>query len=163
MRYGPEFAFLGALRALRFTREDPKNSNRSQPIDAFLRFCGSALASPWCMAIVSYVGVAVFGAPWPLPATGSTQQAATVAKRAGLVVPIAEARAGDLVLLWSEPKQRVHHAFVLEAFDADTGTWRTLEGNTNDDGSAEGWRFMSRKRELHPKDVIVRWTAGLPA
>ncbi len=164
-RFTAQQMYLAALRMLLPVREEPPNSNAGQMVEAFLKKCGHKKGAPWCMACLSFAGEACFGARWPFTMTAGTNDCSDQAKRKGLRFHPSVAEPGDIVLLWSEKMGRFYHAFVLERLQPGTARWDTLEGNTNDDGSAEGNRFMRRAgpkgRVLKAGDRLVKWHRGL--
>ena len=62
---------LAAARALLPVREEPRNSNAGQMVEAMLAGVGNKAGDPWCAAAVHHVGTAALGKAWPLPATAS--------------------------------------------------------------------------------------------
>ncbi len=156
----PQDVYLGALRSLLHVREEPRDSNAGQAVEVFLKSCGLGKGHPWCMAVLSYVGKQCFGAAWPLPMTAGCVAAADAAQKKGIrVLPMA-AQPGDIVLQWRPSLGRFAHAFVI-AGPKGQGGWPTIEGNTNDGGSRDGYGMFLRRRELTAQDRCVQWWRGM--
>lgn len=130
--------FCDALRV----REDAPHNNRSSIIDEWTRMCFADLGSPWCGIMVS------------------AQLLQSGADRAKLPDILASTRSWKL---WAVQRGRVTtnptrgDVFVLRFtettghmgfFVGKTTPWlfRTIEGNTNDDGSREGYEMARRVR-----------------
>lgn len=156
-------AYLAALRLLLPVREEPKGSNRGQMVEAFQQSCGGKPGDAWCLQVLQFAGRQMFGARWPLLMTGSTNDCAADAKAKKLRYLPSAAEPGDIVLLWHPTRKRFFHAAVLVRLV--NGRWDTLEGNTNDEGSAEGFGFFAREgvrgRVLKRTDRLVKWHRGL--
>jgi hypothetical protein len=135
-------------------REVPRGSNRSPEIDAMNRYANAPLGSPWCC---SFVVTCLAGTDNELPVTASCQHLADAAIKKGLVVPQSEARRGDIFLLWYPSLGRYAHTGFVDSGNMN-GVIDTIEGNTNDGGSRDGWGVFERDRTLKPKDLIVRWS-----
>lgn len=156
-------AYLAALRLLLPVREEPRNANAGQMVEAFQRSCGGRKGDPWCLQVLQFAGRQMFGSRWPLRMTGSTNECAEDARQKGLRFLPTAAAPGDIVLLYSDTRKRFFHAAVLVRRVGDR--WDTLEGNTNDEGSAEGFGFFAREgprgRVLRDGDRVVKWYRGL--
>ena len=143
---------LRIARSYRWVREH--GSNRGEAVAHFLQTVGLREGYPWCAAFVETVGVDAFGDAWPLPRTASVSQLADYAAAHGMLMQVPVP--GAVFLLWSPALGRFHHTgFVAEA--AEGSGWYTVEGNTNDDGSAEGIGVFGREREFGPKDRFIWW------
>ena len=63
---------------------------------------------------------------------------------------------GDVFLLYYPALKRyAHTGFVLEV--RDNGACVTIEGNTNDGGSRDGWGVFTRTRRFGIDDRFIRW------
>lgn len=146
--------------------EQPKNSNRGLCIDYWVREAGLDPAGgfPWCAAFVGQVGRQTLGYRWPAPRTaGVMTLVAWAATRPGLLVQAPSV--GDLFVLWSTELNRFAHVgFVADvthsgnpvSFGIDT-----IEGNTNDGGSRDGFGVFARHRVVHPRDRFIHWEAAI--
>lgn len=146
---------LAVARSMLFVREEPKDSNAGQAVEAFLQATGLGKGYPWCAAFVAYCGRAALGTAWPLPMTaGCAALGAFASQRAILDVV---GLPGDVFLVWSPKLGRyAHTGFIVDV--AATGAYRTIEGNTNDGGSRDGWGAFVRQRSLGLHDRVIRWT-----
>lgn len=147
---------LAVARGLLFVRESPRNSNRGPGIKAMLQVTGLGEGYPWCAASVAYCGVTALGDRWPLPRTASCAQLGEAADR--LKVLHTQPEPGDVFLVWHASLGRFAHTGFVESVGE---TVRTLEGNTNDGGSRDGWGQFRRVRRFGPKDRFIRWSEAL--
>lgn len=156
----PQDVFIGALRAQRYVREVPKNSNRGPAIKAMLGVCGLEEGHPWCMAFLTWTGLACFGADWPLAPTAGCVDASVQARQRKLLGLGDVVGPGDIVLVYNEKLKRFAHVYVITGPKTAKG-WPTIEGNTNDDGSREGYGVFERVRTIKSQDRVIHWWRGL--
>lgn len=125
--------------------ENPKGSNSGPEVNIYLKSIGLGKGYPWCMAFVYWcVNTACkeMNMPNPLVKTGgvlSQWNETTLRKfpsRASAVKP------GD-VFIMEFSKGMGHTGFVEKVAG---GMIYTIEGNTNDDGSREGYEVAKRQR-----------------
>lgn len=128
--------------------EQPHGSNRSPKIDIWNQAVGVPLGSPWCMSFVyAMVSQAAneLGVPNTLYRTGSCTEQYHQCIADGIVM--ASPQAGDVFLVkGKKPGVFVHTGFVAKV-NTD-GTVQTVEGNTNDSGSPEGYGVFRRSRRV---------------
>lgn len=139
--------------------EKPKLSNRSTRIDYWLTETGVGLGLPWCAAFVSAVGRQALGRAWPVPRSASVQAIFDWAKvQVGVVQD--KPQAGDLfVLYFNSLKRYAHIGLVVET---DGGTkFKAVEGNTNSDGSRDGYGVFIRERKVNAETKFIRWANKL--
>lgn len=70
---------------------------------------------------------------------------------------------GDLFLIWFEhirPGPRYAHIGFVDRVDWSLQSYWTVEGNSNDDGSREGFEVVRRLRPFHDKDAYLHWGAA---
>jgi hypothetical protein len=151
---------LLVARSLTWVREDPKHTNHGEAVVHFLKGVGLDGGYAWCAAFVHHVGDAALGSQWPLPATASCSQLGEFAKVKGILMDAPQA--GDVFLLWEAVKENgtIVHRFAHTGFVVSVnpdGSINTIEGNTNDDGSRDGWGVFKRTRHVKPDDKFVRW------
>jgi hypothetical protein len=159
---------LAAARALEGVAEEPKNSNAGQMVERFLRLVGLSKGNPWCAAFVSFVGHHGLYDPqtkksaWPLPLTGGCTVLGEYALKHKVLDTTPER--GDVFLLWHtvDGVQRFAHTGFVVAVLED-GSCLTLEGNTNSDGSREGWLSTYKTRHFGANDRFVRWSTLVAA
>lgn len=150
----PVGTVLRLAQSLTFVREEPRDSNRGQVVEAMLKATGLAPGVPWCAAYVAWVGKTALGANWPLPLTARCAELGIAGASAGL--EYADPKRGDVFLMfWPSLNRYGHTGFVVEVLP--DGSVRTAEGNTNDGGSRDGWGVFERVRRFGPRDVFVRW------
>lgn len=155
-------AVLEEARRYINVREQPKSSNRGVEIDYWIKECGldPKLGLPWCAAFVSQVGRQALGALWPCPRTASVAAlAAWGAPRPGVVHGNLPER-GDVFLLWSRELSRFAHTGLVVSTNL-AGRSETVEGNTNVDGSRDGYGVFARSRTWSPSDRFLSWKAAL--
>lgn len=119
----------------------------------------------WCAGFVSFVLVqacAELGRPMPIEGSVSCDTLAAQASRARLLVTEAALTAGQqhwqdlgacaIFLVRRSPGDWTHTGFTLAG--APTA-FATAEGNTNDEGSSNGFEVCSRTRSAAGKDFIA--------
>lgn len=155
---GPVDLVLASARALLFVREEPRNSNRGQGVEAMLKTTSLGPGYPWCAAYVAYAGRAAMGAGWPLPLVAGCMSLRDFAERQGWLRTTPER--GDVFLTWDRKLGRyAHTGFVTDVLA--NGVCATLEGNTNDGGSRDGWGVFARQRTFGVQDRFIRWTEAV--
>ena len=101
------------------------------------------------------------GVPMPITGSVSCDSLAAQAREAGLLVRDSELRNGKVtigkmstasIFLVRRTNSDWTHAGLVTAFDK--GMFRTIEGNTNDEGSHEGYEVCTRLRGYTDKDFI---------
>ncbi len=129
-------------------------ANRGPEIDRMNLACGSYLGAPWCATSMSEIGQRSLASVYMPPRTAAC----------------------DVLLMWARRRRVLHTTpkpgdlfLVINAKDEDDATHvgvvetvspqgiGTLEGNTNNDGSRDGWGFLARFRPLSKRLVYVRW------
>jgi cold shock CspA family protein len=126
--------------------------NRGQAVEAILKRVYLQPGNPWCAAFVSYVGWSVLRKRWPLPLVGGCVSLFDYAKGKGMIETAPAP--GDIFLMWSNSKGRFAHTGFVSGVSID---YRTIEGNTNPEGSREGDGVYIRTRKVHPNDRFIRW------
>jgi hypothetical protein len=119
---------------------------------------------PWCAAFVTFLmkqAAQTLGVPMPIPGSVSCDSLAAQAREAGRFVRDADLRNGTAtigkmptasIFLVRRTATDWTHAGLVTAFDQDL--FRTIEGNTNDEGSREGYEVCARLRGYEDKDFI---------
>jgi hypothetical protein len=144
--------------------------NRGQMVEHFLRSVSLPPGLPWCAAFVHHVGHSAHydhltkQSSWPLPATGSCEALARAARANGVLRD--EPHVGDIFLLYSRLQRRfIHTGIVVGVQDEERVHLRhvhscvTVEGNTNNDGSANGHTTLRKWRTFKEADghKFIRW------
>lgn len=140
--------------------------NHGQAVEIFQKFVGIKPGDPWCAAFASYVGwhamldIATGTSKWPLKLTGGCGELFddATAKKAIVTVP----KPGMLFLIWHTGLKRMGHTGWIVGSEANNH-WRTCEGNSNLDGSRNGWEVADRTgvhaRLFGDHDRFIDWEA----
>ena len=136
--------------------EQPRGSNRGPHINDFLAHAGLPPGNPWCTAFVSFCihkAAAEIGIETNFPRTGWTPALLPWARKENKLITRNEIEAGvkpkpGWVALFYYPNlQRVAHSGIVER-TLPIGIVVTIEGNTNNEGSREGYKVCRRLRRL---------------
>jgi hypothetical protein len=141
--------------------------NRGQMVELMLREVDLPPGEPWCAAYVSHIGFwshydpTTHTSSWPLPMTGACAVLGAFAQ-AHTILETVPAR-GDLFLMYFPSLHRfAHTGVILSVTDTPTASLcTTIEGNTNDDGSRDGWKTCIKTRLFKKTDShrFIRWEA----
>ena len=150
-------------------KEIPSGSNRSPEIDRYLKLTGlnnvnkyekDGIGYPWCMAFVYAMFddfVNKLGLTNPLPKTAGVLNHW---KRAdsNLKISIAEARKDPNLVkpgqVFIQSREGGGHTGIVTSVDVQNGTFKTIEGNTNDRLSGEGHRVGRNTRKLSQDSLL---------
>ena len=139
------------------TQEQPIGSNCGPLIDRWNTNVNAPVGSYWCASFVSGVALeweSKSGLDWPICLSADCDVWLAVAKKYGILHR--SPQAGDLMLLvktLSNVRQDAFHIGIVEGKDEGT-IWKSIEGNSNDDGSRNGYEvahrslYGNRKKEL---------------
>ncbi len=118
---------------------------------------GTPPGNPWCAAYVADCGVHALGTAYPVPRTADCDVLLAWAKRRGVLFTTG-AKRGDIGLLLrsGDPDDAYHTFFVTGDADKD-GRPDTIEGNSNDGGSSDGYGVFKRERIDTANLVFARW------
>ncbi len=121
-------------------QEVPKGSNWGADVQGYLASVGINFPASWCMAFV-YWCVKNSGMVNPLIRTGGCMtQWNKIPKQYKQTVPLA----GDIFI--QDHGKGLGHTGIVEKVQGDKIF--TIEGNTNDTGSREGYEVCRRVREI---------------
>jgi hypothetical protein len=136
--------------------EQPKGSNRGGKVEEYLDVTGLGGGYPWCAAFVAWCGVKAFGKEWPLPHTADCDGLLAFARKHGILHD--KPQAGDVFLCLASKNDATHTGIVV-APNGDGTTVSTIEGNSNSDGSREGFEVATQShRKIDPSgDRIVKF------
>lgn len=148
--------------------------NRGQVVERFLAEVNQPPGAPWCAAFLYHVGYhsqfdhTTRRSTWPLPATASCEALAQYADSRGVLER--QPATGDVFLLYSRVLGRFAHTGIVVAIEPrrpgvrDVHLCLTIEGNTNDDGSRDGFATLRKVRTFREADGhrFIRWTALQP-
>lgn len=135
--------------------EKPKNSNSGPEVDIYLRSVGLGKGYPWCMAFVYWcVNTAAkeLNLPNPLVKTAGVLKQWNETTLRKLTIRDKGIKPGDIFIM-EFSKGRGHTGFVEKVAG---GMVYTIEGNTNDDGSREGYEVARRTRALSSLKGIIQ-------
>ena len=141
-------------------QEHPRGSNGGLEVEAYLRSTGLGKGNPWCAAFVNWCIQEIgkqhnMDIAWPK--TASCDVILTFARRHDIL--FAQPEAGDVFLVMATQSDATHTGFVASV---EGGKFRTFEGNSNDEGSREGYEVASNNRPLTSRFRFVRWGNLLP-
>jgi hypothetical protein len=115
---------------------------------------------PWCMSFVFWCGKQAYESANPIPQTGGVLECLRVARLHVNchVVEHLEATPENILPGMQGIMQlsaTTGHTFVIESVDID-GTLHTIEGNSNDNGSRDGYEVCRQnKRHITDKAIIA--------
>ncbi|MDF2189269.1 CHAP domain-containing protein [Paraflavitalea sp. CAU 1676] len=130
--------------------EQPRGSNRGPQVDKYIQSVGLDPAGkhPWCMAFVYWCHVQAgdkMGVPINMLKTGRVMlQWQTKKGKYRVLTP----QPGDVFIM--DYGKGLGHTGIVESVENDFV--HTIEGNTNDEGSREGYEVCRRKR---PRNKIA--------
>lgn len=126
-------------------QEVPKNSNAGPAVESYLKSVGLGKGYAWCMAFVYW---SVKEASKQLNTETPLIKTAGVLRQWNEITPKMKVtkspKSGDIFIM-DYGKGQGHTGFVVEV-RAD-GSLKTIEGNTNDEGSREGYEVAYRIRK----------------
>lgn len=135
-------------------KEVPRGSNAGPEVEIYLKSVGLGKGYAWCMALVF----------WSVSqAAKKLQQGNPLVKTAGVLRQWNEIAAKYKVKSGPQPgdifimdfgKGAGHTGFVVDVLP--DGMIKTFEGNTNDDGSREGYKACHRKRSISSIKGFIR-------
>ena len=142
---------LRLARSYLWVREH--GNNKGEAVAEFLQVTGLGEGYPWCAAFVAKIGRDAFGKDWPLPPVAGCASLGDAAARKEMLYKVPAP--GAVFLLYSPTKKRFHHTGFVD--HSTTNGWATIEGNTNEDGSAEGIGVFERERDFEERDRFIYW------
>jgi hypothetical protein len=126
--------------------KEATNHNDGRWVEAILRLVGQTKGAPWCAGFVCLVLDIAFAGKNPLPKTASCDELLKFAQKKGWLYD--EPTVGDVFLLMRTPTDAIHTGFVTAVGQLSV---KTVEGNTNTDGSPDGWAVFPRERNKKGK------------
>lgn len=165
MNISPADLLIRCALAAVGAQEVPPASNSGMFVERCQKVTGGRVGDAWCADFAAMIGQTAFGKAWPAPLTGSVAELAAFAERRGILE--AQAKPGDLFVVWFDSLKRFAHVGIVVALNAD-GSIDSISGNTTDparhiDGadSREGWCVSHRAWRTGPQDRFIRWTTLL--
>jgi hypothetical protein len=137
-------------------QEFPKGSNAGTDVEKYLKSVGLKKGFAWCMAFVYWAiqqspPTPEGGVKNPLKKTAGVLDQWNYCKGKGLTVSTPQS--GDIFIM-DFGKGVGHTGFVEKVLP--NGMLQTIEGNTNDDGSREGYKVCRRTRTLATIKGFIR-------
>lgn len=123
--------------------EKPRGSNWGHPVQDYLASVGIHFQASWCMAFMywCFLGAAKsLGIKTPLTKTGGVLKAW---QKAPAAVKVTDPQPGDIFI--QDHGHGLGHTGIVERVEGDIV--HTIEGNTNDTGSREGYEVCRRTRK----------------
>lgn len=128
--------------------EEPRGSNRGVWVDRFLKSAHTDVGQPWCAAFVTFCLQQAGWDPFAHDLHDGVPEPAAVDSWAKFSRAANRAKGspyrGRLFVIAG--KGHTHIGFV-SALNPD-GSFQTIEGNSNDDGSREGYAVVRRTRTV---------------
>jgi hypothetical protein len=144
-------------------REQPKGSNRSPEIDAWLTAVGSDVGQAWCAAFVHAMGREVVGDQWAFRRSARVQDVVDAAVKRLRTASILHAEKGDLAVFFFPTLKRYAHIGIIVETPKD-GVLVTVDGNTIADtagDSREGWGVFVKRRKVNVDRMLaLTWPEG---
>jgi len=162
-RNGLSLGQMTAAYATQHVRQHPREvggQNRGPWVRLYMKGM-QGLESPWCAGFACYIlnqACETVGVPLPLAVSFSSSALAASAKQKGIFLKGSPADVspkvlpGNLFLVRGGPTGWKHTGIVIEPL-ADV--FNSIEGNTNDEGSNEGYEACQRVRNYADKDFIL--------
>ena len=138
-------------------------TNWGPEVKEFLFAAGITTPAPWCAGFVNWCAEqGAYDKEMTSPLEEVELQAyvqsyaewALVERR---FVPPEEAGTGDLFILYYDNLGRYGHIGFVVEIDLEEGWFTTIEGNTNDQASREGFKVAERRRSIKPSTKFIRW------
>ncbi len=133
-------------------QEEPKNSNWGPQIKNYLRAAAILSPAPWCVAFVVWCCRQAGIKQDRIPTTASSTFLLNWAKEKGKIVR--DPQPGDIFLLLRKGGSTAFHCGFVQ--QAGRLAFRTVEGNSNDQGSAEGYEVCMRNRSRLGRVAFLR-------
>ena len=127
--------------------EEPKGSNSGPVVNQYLKSVGLGKGYPWCMAFVYWCvneAAKMLEIKNPLQKTGGVMLQYNTTRLRKLPKTSRGIQPGDIFIM-EFGHGTGHTGFVVKI---EGSVVHTIEGNTNDDGSREGYEVAKRKRPI---------------
>ncbi|WP_025143059.1 CHAP domain-containing protein [Pedobacter jeongneungensis] len=132
--------------------EYPKGSNGGKQVEVYLKAVGLGKGYAWCMAFVYWCvlqACTAKGLKMQLKRTGGVNDQYIACKSLAVNTP----QAGDIFIMLN-PNGTGHTGFIEKVLG--NGIVQTIEGNTNADGSREGYQVARRTRNIKTIKAYIR-------
>jgi hypothetical protein len=131
--------------------EIPRGSNAGEAVEKYLKSVGLGKGYSWCMAFIYWATKEAsiqLAVPNPLTKTGGVL--AMYNKEKDLVVT--DPQPGDIFIM--DYGKGLGHTGIIEKIEKNI--IHTIEGNTNDDGSREGYEVCRKQRKTNTIKAYLR-------
>lgn len=135
--------------------EIPRGSNWGKYVKIYLKSVGINYPASWCAAFVYYrikTAAKELGITTNFIKTASCQAIYQWAKKNGHILDAP--KDGCVFLQWHKELHRYAHTGFVKTYDATKNTFVSIEGNSNSDGSREGYCVASNKRPNKPGKYV---------
>jgi hypothetical protein len=135
--------------------EIPRGSNSGPQVSAYEKSVGLAPGNPWCMAFVYWCvnqAAAALNIVNPLIKTGGVHDQLNRSVLRVLPKTSSAVKPGDIFIMEFSPT--TGHTGFVEA--VVMGMVHTIEGNSNDDGSREGYEVLRRSRPISSIKAFIQ-------
>ena len=122
--------------------QEATKQNDGQWVEAIQRITGNKKGDAWCASFVTMVLDIAYRGKNPLARSASCDVMLEDARAKGWLQPTPNV--GDVFLVMKTPTD-AHHTGVVTAVGLTSV--KTVEGNTNDDGSRDGYGVFARERK----------------
>ena len=138
--------------------EIPRGSNWGKYVKQYLASVGIKYPAAWCAAFVYFrikKAAKELDIETKFIRTASCQAIYQWAKKYGYILD--KPWDGCVFLQWNKELHRYAHTGFVKSYDSNTNTFISIEGNSNSDGSREGYCVCSNTRKVTPgKYVFVK-------
>lgn len=115
--------------------------------------------SPWCQYFMNWL-LKQLGEPYKGSCSGYTPDWVNFGVKKNIGFKSAkkgQIAVGDFGYIYSPSRNNARHVFIIIGIDLQKGTVTTIEGNTNNDGGAEGFGVFKRSRPISQVWAVVKW------
>jgi hypothetical protein len=130
--------------------------NTGPMIEAYQRSAGNGPGASWCCDFIVWLLTAIVGNAIPLRRSGSCHDVLAEAQAEGR--SITNPVRGAIGYLIDPTTGLAHHTFLCTSSVDSNEVVKTIEGNTNDDGSTNGIGVFARTRKLDENVEFVLLT-----
>jgi hypothetical protein len=139
--------------------EHPKGSNWGHPVQEYLASVGIGFPASWCMAFVYWChnkAASQLSVNNPMAKTGGVL---AEYNQSGKYRVKDDPQPGDVFIM--DFGHGLGHTGFVESYDTATQTIHTIEGNSNDTGSREGFEVCRKTRSLSKMKGILRFNVDI--
>lgn len=134
-------------------QEQPKGSNWGNDVARYLKHVNYKVPAPWCAAFVRFCLDSAGIKSTVNASSGSAYNKNNIVYKQAKFYK--EPLPGDVFVIYYASLGRIGHTGFV--YRAKGNIAETIEGNSNDDGSREGYAVVKRKRSFHTLWAVSRW------